>query len=295
MTSAAIIDQLFHSAWTAQTTGGTSEAISLYYQILGNGENGAAWLGIGQCLLENRQPTEALVAFRRAAALLPESGAVRHMVAMLEGGEAPDRAPDDYVLWVFDGHAEQFDAHLARLGYRGPQMIAALIEGIWERKSTRRILDLGCGTGLNAPLFRSYASSLDGVDLAPRMLQQAARRSYDRLYKAEAHVFLQRPPSRYDVLLSTDVFIYIGHLERIFSLSYQILDEGGELLCTIELGEKGASAVQLMPTGRFRQTDSYLRFCAEQAGFHVAGWRDDVLRVEKNAAVSGRAYRLTRV
>jgi predicted TPR repeat methyltransferase len=284
--------RLFEFAWQAQVEGQFDRAAEIYGKALTLQETAPAWLGLGQCHLERKDSAAALHAFRRAQALMPQSGAIRHMVDMLDGSRVPDRAPDDYVIWVFDGHADSFDAHLAALNYRGPQMIAGLVDGIWKRDGSRAILDLGCGTGLNAPLFRPYASRLDGVDLAPRMLQQSARRGgYDHLYKAEAHAFLRRPPCRYDVVLATDVFIYIGRLEEIFSLSKQYLNENGELLCTIELAF-GDQPVELRPSGRFRQTDAYIRTLAEAAGFAVANTHDEPLRIENGTPEPGRAYRL---
>ena len=285
---------LLQLAWQAQSTGQLEQAAEIYQKALDIEETAPAWLGLGQCHLERKDRPAALAAFRRAHALLPQSGAIRHMVDMLEGSRVPDRAPDDYVTWVFDGHAESFEAHLAALNYRGPQMVAGLIEGVWAGDSSRAILDLGCGTGLNAPLFRPYAKRLDGVDLAPRMLQQAARRGgYDHLYKAEAHAFLRRPPCRYDAVIATDVFIYIGQLEEIFSLSEQYLNKNGELLFTIELAD-GAQPVELRPSGRFRQTDAYIRALAGRTGFAVAATHNEALRIENGVPEAGRAYRLTR-
>jgi predicted TPR repeat methyltransferase len=285
---------LLQQAWQAQVAGQLDQAAEIYQKALGIEDSAPAWLGLGQCHLERKDPQAALAAFRRAHALLPQSGAIRHMIDMLDGGRVPDRAPDDYVVWVFDGHAERFDAHLAALNYRGPQMVAGLVEGIWARDGSRAILDLGCGTGLNAPLFRPYARRLDGVDLAPRMLQQSARRGgYDHLYKAEAHAFLRRPPCRYDAVLATDVFIYIGQLEEIFSLSDQYLGENGELLFTIELAD-GTRPVELRPSGRFRQTDAYIRALAARSGFVVAATHDEALRIENGTAEAGRAYRVVR-
>lgn len=285
---------LLQQAWQAQVAGQLDRAAEIYRKALSLEDSAPAWLGLGQCHLERKDPQAALAAFRRAHALLPQSGAIRHMIDMLEGARVPDRAPDDYVVWVFDGHAETFDAHLAALNYRGPQMVASLVDGVWERDGSRAILDLGCGTGLNAPLFRPYAKRLDGVDLAPRMLQQSARRGgYDHLYKAEAHAFLRRPPCRYDAVLATDVFIYIGQLEEIFSLSEQYLSQSGELLFTIELAD-GAQPVELRPSGRFRQTDAYIRALAARTGFVVAATHDEALRIEKGTAEAGRAYRVVR-
>lgn len=284
---------LYQQAWTAQTGGEPDRAADLYRQILRQAEQPQAWLGLGQLALDAGRKAEALEHFRRAQGLLPQSGAIRHMVDMLAQEQVPDRAPDDYVLWVFDGHAESFEAHLAALKYQGPEMIARLV-GDWIPRKSRQILDLGCGTGRNGPLFRPHAARLDGVDLAPRMLQVTARtRLYDHLYRAEAHAFLARPPVAYDTLLATDVFIYIGRLERIFASAAANLAPAAEMLFTIELGD-GSQPVQLMPTGRFRQSDAYIRELATAHGFTVAAVLDDVLRVEQAVPEQGRAYRLTR-
>ncbi len=286
---------LLQLAWQAQAAGQLDQATEIYRKTLDLQETAPAWLGLGQCELERKDSQAALAAFRRALALMPQSGAIRHMVDMLEGDRVPDRAPDDYVVWVFDGHAESFEAHLAALNYRGPQMVAGLIEGRWSGDGSRAILDLGCGTGLNAPIFRPYAQRLDGVDLAPRMLQQSARRGlYDHLYKAEAHAFLRRPPCRYDAVIATDVFIYIGQLEEIFSISDQYLNRSGELLFTIELAN-GEQPVELRPSGRFRQTDGYIRALAGRTGFEVVATHDEALRIENGIPEAGRAYRLVRL
>jgi predicted TPR repeat methyltransferase len=288
------VQDLLQLAWQAQASGQLDRASEIYQKALGLQETAPAWLGLGQCQLERKDPQAALAAFRRALALMPQSGAIRHMVDMLEGSRVPDRAPDDYVVWVFDGHAESFESHLAALRYCGPQMVAGLVEGSWDRDGSRAILDLGCGTGLNAPIFRPYAQRLDGVDLAPRMLQQSARRGvYDHLYKAEAHAFLRRPPCRYDAVIATDVFIYIGQLEEIFSISDQYLNRGGELLFTIELAA-GEQPVELRSSGRFRQADAYIRALAGRTGFEVVATHDDTLRIENGVPELGRAYRLVR-
>lgn len=275
--------------------GRSAEAMAIYREILQSGDHVQALIGLGQCQMEAKQREAALDSFRRAAALAPQSTVIRHLIDMLGGGELPDRAPDDYLLWVFDGHADSFDAHLAALEYRGPQMIHRLVKDVWPTEAGRVLLDLGCGTGLNAPLFRGFASHIDGIDLAPRMLQQALRRGgYDGLYKAEAHTFLQRPPRRYDAILATDVFIYIGRLEALFAAAHAALNDAGEMLFTIELGDD-AEDVRLMPSGRFRQSDRHVRVCAAQTGFDILATGDDVLRNEHGQAEAGRAYRMQKV
>lgn len=293
------IDARMAEAWQKQAGGEIDAAMRLYQAVLAAMPQGhaGAQLGLGQCFLEQRQPDLALQHLRAALELAPQSGAIRHLVDAL-AGNTTERAPDDYLRWVFDGHADRFDRHLAALKYRGPWMIRSLAERGWQPDASRAVLDIGCGTGLNGPLFRPYASRLDGIDLAPRMIELAKRRqvagrpAYDRLAVAEIHLFLEQIPAQvYDALLSTDVFIYIGRLERFFAQAARVLRPGGEILATIERGE-ATTPVQLMPTGRYRQSDSYVIGLAASHGFHVADSLEAPLRVEQGVAEPGQAFRL---
>ena len=66
---------------------------------------------------------------------------------------------DGYVRALFDQYAPRFDAALAGLDYRAPQLLfdAVMATGA---KHFGRALDLGCGTGLAARAF-AHARRLD--------------------------------------------------------------------------------------------------------------------------------------
>ena len=104
--------------------------------------------------------------------------------------------PHDYLIPLFDGYADRFDAHLYEtLGYLGPQLLAEIINEVplGERRPLPwDVLDLGCGTGMTGVPFRTIARTITGVDLSPRMLEHAARRVmpdgrrvYDTLLKCD--------------------------------------------------------------------------------------------------------------
>ncbi len=293
------IETRMAAAWQHQMAGEIDAAMALYQAVLtaSAGQHAGAQFGLGQCHLERREIAQALRYLRAALDLAPQSGAIRHLVDALSGNTT-ERAPDDYLRWLFDGHAESFDRHLAALKYRGPWMIRSLAERGWQPEGRHALLDLGCGTGLNGPLFRPYASRIDGIDLAPRMVELAGRRqvngrpAYDRLAVMEIHAFLDQVPDRvYDAILSTDVFIYIGQLERFFARAARVLKPGGEILATIERGA-AATPVQLMPSGRYRHSDHYVEGLAASHGFLLADSLEAPLRIEQGVAEPGRAYRL---
>ena len=50
------------------------------------------------------------------------------MLAACTGREVPERASDDYIEATFDSFAASFESKLAKLSYRAPALIAAMLE-----------------------------------------------------------------------------------------------------------------------------------------------------------------------
>jgi predicted TPR repeat methyltransferase len=87
---------------------------------------------------------------------------------------------------MFDDVATRFD-HLMvdELDYRGHLHLRTFADThVPGLKAPLRILDLGCGTGLVGNAFKDLTAGgrLDGIDLAPRMIEVARKRGiYDEL------------------------------------------------------------------------------------------------------------------
>ena len=64
------------------------------------------------------------------------------------------------------------------LQYTAHQQLHQVTEAVLteDPRTTYRILDLGCGTGLCGPLFKPMASTLIGIDLSEKMIAQAAQK-----------------------------------------------------------------------------------------------------------------------
>ncbi|MEJ0072377.1 MAG: methyltransferase domain-containing protein [Pseudomonadota bacterium] len=113
----------------------------------------------------------------------------------------PAAAPEGYVAALFDGYAARFENELVgNLHYRAPEILHALFAPHVALGTKLDIVDLGCGTGLGGAAFRSLARRLDGIDLSPRMIEQArARAIYQDLTVGELVAgLLARDPARYD-------------------------------------------------------------------------------------------------
>src|SRR4249919_1981082 len=125
----------------------------------------------------------------------PGDPIARHMVAACTGRDVPDRASSGYVERTFDSFAASFESKLARLSYRAPALVAAMLEdsGL-ERSGGLDVLDAGCGTGLCGALVAPFARRLVGVDLSQGMLEHAKSKNvYHSLVKAELTDYLSDP------------------------------------------------------------------------------------------------------
>ena len=149
------------------------------------------------------------------------------------------------------------------------------------------VMDLGCGTGLCAPLFRGMAGTLVGVDLSPQMLDRARQRKlYDRLVLGEITEELRKKRNAYDLIVSADVFIYVGALEAVFDAATRALRPGGWFAFSIE-SEEGGDGFVLRASGRYAHSIAYISRLAEAAGLREVHLQKSVLRMDKGQPIDG--------
>ena len=112
----------------------------------------------------------------------------------------------------------QFDEHLVgALHYQGHSFLIDRLKQL-ARRHFGAALDLGCGTGLCGPLVKPMVDHLDGVDLSHDMVaRRSARGVYEQLVQGDVVEYLQTTQRRYELVLSADVFIYIGDLDPVFA------------------------------------------------------------------------------
>lgn len=276
----------------ARDAGQHAQAEIHFAKAIGFEERPLSWLGLALSQMELQRSDAAIESLRQAKRLSPGSGVVTHLLDTLTGGN-PHRAPDGYVSWLFNTYAPRFDNHLASLAYQGPDMLRQLAEKAgWPADRRLDILDVGCGTGLSGVPFRPCAARLDGIDLAPRMLEQALRRGiYDQLHHGEAHDILQKlPAAAYDLVIAADTLIYIGDVSALFPLVEKVLKPGGSFLVTVETGSDEDAGYSLTGSGRYSHTDAYLLRCAG-TGMTCRDRLDASIRIEAGRFTPARAYR----
>jgi predicted TPR repeat methyltransferase len=249
------------------------------------------WLALAHALREAGEEGAAEAARRALAApgVAPAVAAqARFLLAALGEGAAPARAPAEYVRDLFDGYAARFDADLeGRLGYRTPALLAGMLhEAGVAADGSRRVLDLGCGTGLSGLALKPFARRLVGLDLSPRMLAEAGRRGiYDALEEADLLAWLPKRRGAFDLVAAADVLNYLGELGPALSAIGAALAPGGIAAFSIEAGEGAAYA--LGPGLRYRHDPAHVAALAATAGLRDAARQDAVLREERGEPVRG--------
>ncbi|KAG7388857.1 hypothetical protein PHYPSEUDO_011691 [Phytophthora pseudosyringae] len=240
-----------------------------------------------------------------------------HSLATLEGATTTRTAAPAYVAEIFDELADSFEEKLvAHLEYRVPwQLVEALQKlsppGFTAKGSTADpewvVADVGCGTGLCGRLLRPHVKHLTGVDISPLMIEKTrGEGSYDELQTVDIVPFLEScADESLDLLISADVWIYVGALEQVFALSARKLRAStGWMAFSVELLPRGTSessenetsgGYRLAPSGRFQHSHEYVTALARRWSFTVAVQQDVSVRKESGEPIPGRIYLLQRV
>ena len=187
-------------------------------------------------------------------------------LALALGQTGPDRAPQAYVRRLFDEFAQDFDRCLVEgLEYRAPALIGQALERILGERRDLDILDLGCGTGLAAPVLRPFAKTLDGIDLSPAMIAKAAERGlYDRLKVGD----IVGATGRYDVAVAADVLVYLGDLTPLMDMLAKVVRTDGWFVFTVERAD-GDCDWRLGLKSRYAHSQPYIARVLAAAGFTV--------------------------
>lgn len=246
-----------------------------------------ALAGIGNALLALGRPEEAARNLREVLLLNPEDDVVLHLLRSLEGQQGGP-ASDEYVRKVFDHGAATYEHHMReRLDYRVPETMIELLDRDGDGPARfRRLLDLGCGTGLMGRVLRERVDEVWGVDLSERMLEQAREGGgYERLEHGGLVEFLDHASSSFDLFTAADVLVYVGDLDPLLARIARRSLPGARLLLSAELHDGEGFALDR--TGRFQHSRAYLEDRLAEHGFHVLAATIRPLRSESGTDIDG--------
>lgn len=237
----------------------------------------------------------AVEAYRRVLEIDPrDRGGVSVRLAALGHGEIPAKAPDAYVVTLFDQHSDVFETILVdQLGYCVPLQARALLDkeglGPFERG-----LDLGCGTGLAGEALRDRVVHFTGVDISEGMVEVAYDKNlYDDLYVGEAVAFLEEAATEdapYDLIIATDVLPYLGDATALFDkVAANLVAAGLFCFSTETLPDPVLAGRPYMvgPGQRFAHALDYLRNCLAEVGLTPFVCDPIVVRHQEGVPVPG--------
>lgn len=228
----------------------------------------------------------AVKAYEEVLAIDPEDhGGAAVRIAAMGRGEQPSKAPDAYVETLFDQHAEAFeDILVEQLGYAVPMMVRQRLQTL-NLGPFKRLLDLGCGTGLTGEALRDMADDITGIDISENMVEIAHEKDlYETLYVAEAEDFLEdNDDEPFDIITATDVLPYLGALEPLFFGAAENLNAGGLLIFSSETLPEATLAgrpYMVGPHQRFAHAETYVRERLAATGFEVLEVTDINVRMQ---------------
>lgn len=235
----------------------------------------------------------AVKAYEEVLAIDPEDhGGAAVRIASMGRGEAPPKAPDAYVETLFDQHAEAFeDILVEQLGYAVPMMVRQRLQTL-ELGPFKRMLDLGCGTGLTGEALRDMADDITGIDISENMVEIAHEKDvYETLYVAEVEDFLEdNDDEAFDLITATDVLPYLGALEPLFFGAAENMVKGGIFVFSSETlpDDKMAGRPYIVGSHqRFVHAETYVRERLAATGFDVMEVTDINVRMQDGEPTPG--------
>lgn len=246
---------------------------------------------LGLAALKFGKTAEAAKHLKIAHQENPEDVHVGYNLCIAEGIEPDEDLKQHYVQAEFDAFAEQFDNTLTlKLGYDAPaKILAFLLETFPETPHFKNGVDLGCGTGLFGALVHEYVDNLTGIDLSGKMIEAARKRNcYNTLLEGEIVSTLKETDSSFDLFSATDVIIYIGNIDALFSTVKEKAAPNALFLLTTECCE--GDKFLLRNSGRYAHSHEYLKTVSSNNGFRIVASRKIPLREESGEWLEGELF-----
>jgi len=272
------------------------EAVTSYqYAITINPDYTEALHNLGVVFKDQDKLDEAATLYERILALDPTHPSAGHMLAALRG-ETTEMAPAKYVKVLFDRYSSNYDHHLMeKLHYNTPTLLRQALQSLFSHDlHFQNAIDLGCGTGLAGREFREMAARLSGIDLSPKMIEEAEKKDiYDVLVVGDIMEFLNNTSEKYDLFIAADVFLYIGNLGPLFTSVTTRSSIGAYLVLSTESSHE--KEYVLRQTGRYAHSRNYIQSLAKDHRFIVEKCQSGGLRKEKGQWTMGDIFVLKHI
>ncbi len=250
------------------------------------------YLHLGAMLNILEEPKDAEFNFQIACELEPENMTAKHMLAAIQG-LTTQTAPALHVKNLFDRASCRYDDHMVKeLEYQAPDLMFNLMASTYsELPFFDNAMDLGCGTGMAGMKFRKLCRHLSGIDLAPKMVEVARKKSiYDALYVGNIIEMLDDLDAVFDFFIASDVLVYMGDLIPLFQALRRCAESKAVFIFSTE-SVPGQSYI-LRPSGRYGHSRDYILDIARQFGIKIRAFDAGGIRKEKGKWLTGGIWLL---
>jgi len=241
---------------------------------------------LGDCLLKLGHTQKAHQIYSSALLTDPTNEELLYSLSSIDGTSPPAKAPLNYVKRLFNNYASTYNDHLQNiLQYKVPNYLKEQIFK-FNPQTPNRALDLGCGTGLVGKALLGFYKKIDGVDISVQMLKKCTEtRIYNQLYLDDIEYFIKTSNSTYDLIIASDVFIYLGSLDEIFNSISKKLNPFGLFAFSIESSNNADFVLQ--PTKRYSHSLGYIEKISCTLGFKIIEISHELIRKELPKEVLG--------
>lgn len=289
----ALVNQHFNTAVQLMEWGEYSSATTIIKDCINLAPSAAPLhFHLGEALRKQNKYSEAQTALLEYLKLDPDDNLGASIKLGLMGFKPHHEAMTlTYVRTLFDQFAPHFEASLiGNLNYKTPQEIGSIV--LMESPGPfDRILDLGCGTGLSALPFRDEASWIEGIDISAGMIAQAREKNiFNDLHVTDIKTFLENEKSQYDLIISSDVFIYLPDLANIFTLVSNRLSPNGLFSFSVQATDCLDKDFLLGEDHRYSHKEQYVLNSIKASNMRMMKNTHTTLRHEQNIATKGNIF-----
>ena len=230
----------------------------------------------------------AISSYQKALRIKPNDSQVKHMLNAV-CGHSTLRPPGNYVEDLFDEYASSFEDSLTqKLDYKIPSLISSYLKKN-NYETNKKVIDLGCGTGLLGFELNKYFDYIEGIDLSSSMIQEAKKKNvYNKLSKIDIIEYLSTEILDFDLFISLDVFIYIGEISDIFKLIKSRNKRKGKFIFSTEHNSK--KDFFLEKSGRYSHSKKYIDNLCKKFDFQISSFKKTKLRRQSNHYLIGGIY-----
>lgn len=284
------LDALVTLSYLYLNLGIISKAAHMFRRAIKQSPNDAGlYRALGELYFYQGKYKASARVMQRVLVLCPEEIQLKHLIDSRLGHTTP-KASACYITSLFDEYAGAFeDSLVGVLEYKAHiELVNYLRKKVGVLEPIESVLDLGCGTGLlGQEIARQFRiNKLVGVDLSPNMLELSrVKNIYQELHNVDLIVYLQQTAPDIDLIVSSDVLIYLGDLEPVIAGCYRCLKPGGYLCFSLELKHFGG--YKLTTTGRYKHSLSYIKLLYKKYHFSRMYSQAIDLRKESGNMVKG--------